>query len=133
MSQEKNPSIWSYNGNEFELDLGDADTLDMVEKTFAEMEKAEKAINKDGTAAEFIRAYCKMYEDMFDTIFGQKGTYERITGGKTHNITAAHDAYEAFLDFVKAQTDSFVQRRNSVSTKYSPNRAQRRAQAKQRG
>lgn len=134
MSQDKKkPTVWSYNGIELELDLGDADTMDLTDNAFEEMGKYEKALKKDGPSADFIRAYCKMYENLFDTIFQKQGTYARLTGGKTHNINVAHDVYEAFLDFVKEQSDSMVQRRNAVSAKYSPNRAQRRAQAKKNG
>ena len=130
MSQNvTNETIWKYNGIELELDLGDASVAERYEDAFKRLSMNEKLVKKDVSNAEFIRQYCKLYSNLFDDLFGA-GTYEKLSGGKTQNINVAHAVYESFLDFGNKQVKVVIENQNRYLGKYSPNRAQRRAAAK---
>lgn len=118
--------IWNFNGIELELDLGDASVAERYEKAFQRMSMNERLVKKDVSNAEFIRQYCKLFHNLFDDLFGP-GTYDKLTDGKVENINSAHEVYESFLAFGKAQTDKILDNQNRFLGRYNPNRAQRRA------
>lgn len=123
-------NIWEINGVSLELDLEDADVMERYEKAFDIMAESEKTLPKDGRASERIRAYCKLFADLFDNIFGA-GTSEKIFKGVPVSAAAYEDVYTSFLDAVKAMKMSSVQRRAQMLEKYKPqNRQQRRAAKK---
>lgn len=119
---------WEINGLTYELDLEDADTAERYESAFDLMEKEEKQMPKDGKNSEKIRAYCKLFENLYDRIFG-KGSGKAILGEKA-NTRICNEVYDAFLNFVATQKSESLAFQNSMVNKYSPNRAQRRAAAK---
>lgn len=122
--------IWEINGVSLELDLQDADTSERYERAFAEMKNNEDALPKDGKLSERIRAYCKLYRDVFDNLFGT-GTSEKIFAGVPDNAEKYEDIYFNFLNFVSAQQQEIVQRKAERFFKYRPvNRQQRRAAKK---
>jgi len=127
MSQ--NMTIWKYNDVELELDLGDASTAERYENAFKRLGMNEKLVKKDVSNPEFIRQYCKLYHNLFDDLFGE-GTYAKLSRGKIENINVAHDIYESFLAFGNTQAKTIIDNQNRFLGKYSPNRAQRRAAAK---
>lgn len=124
MSQDM--TIWEYNGVELQLDLADANDAERYDKSFRELEYNEKTFSHDLPNYQIIRNYCKLYSNLFDSLFGE-GTYEKLSGGKTENINVAHDIYDSFLCFAREQTDKILDVKNRFTGKYSPNRAQRRA------
>lgn len=114
-------------GVELELDLFDADVIEVYEK---ENKRVVDRIQDNGqydgkTTAESIRYQCKIVNDFFDALFGN-GTAEKIFKGKS-NIK---DHMEAFGIVAKAAEDSNVEF-NGVLDKYTPNRAERRQAEKQ--
>lgn len=119
---------WEVNGLTFELDLEDADTAERYETAFEQMEVEEKQMPKDGKLSEQIRAYCKLFENLYDRIFGE-GSGKAILGEKA-NTRVCNEVYDNFLNFVATQKSDTLAFQNSVVSKYSPNRAQRRAAAK---
>jgi hypothetical protein len=119
---------WEINGHAFELDLEDAETAERYEAAFDKMEKEEKAMAKDGRLSEKIRAYCKLFENLYDNLFGV-GSGKLILGDKPSTRTC-NEVYDNFLSFVAAQKEQTLAYQNSMVSKYSPNRAQRRAAAK---
>lgn len=121
-------TIWEVNGYSYELDLQDAETAEIYEEAFAKMEDEEKAMPKDGKPSEQIRAYCKLFENLYDRLFGE-GSGKNILGGKA-NTRICNDVYSDFLNFVATQKQATIDQQNSLINKYSPNRAQRRAAAK---
>lgn len=124
MSQ--NLTVWKYNNIELELDLADVTDAKRYNDAYVALDNEEKAMKKDVPNYVFIQNYCAMFEHLFDSLFGD-GTYEKLTGGKTQNINVAHEVYESFIDFAKAQTDYTMSNTKHIVNKYSPNRAERRA------
>lgn len=124
-----NSKIWEINGCEFSLDLEDADAVERYENAFEAMSAEENEIPKDGRQSEKIRAYCKLYERLFDRIFGD-GTSEKIFKDCPVNTSVYDDVYFDFLNFVRNQTLNSAKQRAEKLSKYRPNREQRRAAKK---
>ncbi len=129
MSQFTNEAaIWRYNDCEFEFDLTDVDNIELYEKTFAKMQEDVKNMPKDGNRSAIIRAYCRSLRDVFDSLFGA-GTSDKLFGSR-YNATEITVCYESFLEFVTGQNKALSDLQNRVTSRYSPNRAQRRATEK---
>lgn len=114
-------------GVELELDLFDADQLELYEK---ECKRVVDRINEKGkyagkSTADSIRYQCKIVDDFFDNLFGN-GTADMIFKGKS-NIK---DHMEAFCIATNEQEKSNTEFMNIVD-KYTPNRAERRQEQKQ--
>ena len=130
MSQNNpNPKVWEINGISLPLDLEDADVMERYEDAFDAMAAEEKKIPKDGRRSAVYRAYCKLYRDLFDRLFGD-GTADKLFAGQPTSAEVYETAYASFLDFARAQTAAAAERRNALLTKYQPNRAQKRAAEK---
>lgn len=126
MSQN-NPKVWEINGISLPLDLEDADVMERYENAFGQMQQTELSIPKDGKASARIRAYCQMYRDLYDRIFGD-GTSEKIFTGQPTSAAVYEDVYDSFLAFVREQTACAAERRAERIGKYRPaNREQKRA------
>lgn len=121
-------TMWEINGQTFELDLEDADTAERYEEAFYKMEAEEKQMTKVGKLSEKIRAYSKLFENLYDRLFGE-GSGKAILGEKA-NTRTCNEIYDSFLNFVSTQKSQSLEQQNSMVSKYSPNRAQRRAAAK---
>lgn len=118
---------WEINGKTYELDLEDAETAERYEYAFDMMGKEEIQLPKDGKPSDRIRAYCKLFEDLYDRLFGE-GSGKAILGEKA-NTRICNEVYDDFLNFVATQKQESLAFQNSMVNKYSPNRAQRRAAA----
>lgn len=115
-------------GIELELDLFDADQLELYEK---ECKKVADRVNEKGcyagkSAADSIRYQCKVVDEFFDSLFG-KGTADMIFKGKS-NIK---DHMEAFGIVTSEQEKTNAEFKQIVG-KYTPNRAERRQEQKQK-
>lgn len=93
--------IWKYNNVELELDMGDIETVERYEKAFTKMEETARKLPKTGVYSEMSRAYCGMFYDLYDDLFGT-GTGEKLMG-KRYNVREAEKCYNAFLTFVRSQ------------------------------
>lgn len=69
-------TIWHIHGLELPLDIEEADTVEKYEAALAQLEQNMPADKSGGTAA-YIRAYCKAFRTLYDTLFGD-GTAEQI-------------------------------------------------------
>jgi len=118
-------TTWEYNGQSFFLDLQDVETAERYEAAFEKMDESEKTFPRTGKTSAIYRAYCAMLDDLFDALFGA-GTRQKLFGD-TMNAGSRTDAYESFLAFASKQAASSAERRAGIVAKYSPNRAQRRA------
>ena len=124
-------TVWKINGIELKLDIHDVDTMEHYEDAFDKMGEAEKSLPVTGKASARVRAYCQIFRNLFDDIFGE-GTSQKIFGD-VNNSTTMLEVYEDFLKFIadqKKQTDEINNRISDYIMQFSPNRAQRRAQAK---
>lgn len=121
-------SLWSYNGIELEVDMGDADFQEIVENAFEKMHEDEVKILKAGKASAITRSYCQMFYNLYDNIFGA-GTGEKLLGEK-RNSGVCEECYESFIDLCQKQTTESNAKKARIVNKYAPNRAQRRAKKK---
>lgn len=120
--------VWDINGIKLELDMSDVDNQERYENAFARLGETEKNLPKDGKNSERTRAYCQMFRSLYDDIFGE-GTSQKIFGD-VNNARIMTEVYELFLEFIQNQGEQLNQTRSRVLDRFSPNRAQRRAQAK---
>lgn len=123
----KKPMVWSYNGVELELDMTDPGVVEKYELSCKKMEDESKAMPKDGMKSVLIRHYCTMIRNFLDRIFGE-GTSNKLV--EKESGIALTDCYESFLDFVASQNQLLSDKQNRITSRYSPNRAQRRAATK---
>ena len=114
-------TTWTYNGQEFMLDMNDLDDL----RRYDAAKKAQRpALNIDQTEVTPVIEYCEGMRRMFDTLFGE-GTAEKLLGD-TKKTTDYDSVYESFNDFLFAQTKDIAENRKKMLNKYKPNREQRR-------
>lgn len=122
-------STFTVFGRELEYDFFDADELERYQDANARVDKEFKKLNYNAmSTADALRAQCSIINTFFDTVFG-KGTAAELFGGK-NNIK---DHLEAFAEVTNAALDTDKEMRrlsDSVEARYSPNRAQRRFEAK---
>ena len=118
-------TTWNINGLQLQLDMQDAVVAERYEAALAALGETEKNLPKTGTLSERIRAFCSMFRCFFDHIFGE-GTAQQIFGD-SYNAREHGEVYENFLEFVSNQRGSLDDLGNRLSSRYSPNRAQRRA------
>ncbi|MEG1870779.1 MAG: DUF6673 family protein [Peptostreptococcaceae bacterium] len=107
------------NGIELELDIFDADVAEVYEEALEKV-RIDAKVDTGAKMSVVIKTQCNAVFDFFDEVFGE-GTSEDIFGGKT-NLMTCLKAFEEVVDNVANQTKEAEQ----LSSKYSPNRAQRR-------
>lgn len=120
---------WKINGLELTLDMEDADTAERYESAFEVMMKEENETRNIAKLSKKIRAYCRIFRNLYDRIFGE-GTSAKIFENVPENCAEYDKIYCDFLDFVKNQQSDSAQRRSGILAKYSPNRQQRRMKKK---
>lgn len=114
-----NSKIWKINGCELSLDVEDADVMERYENAFEAMVKEENEIPKDGKQSARIRAYCQLYKNLFDRIFGD-GTSEKIFAERHINMSVYDDVYFEFLNFVHNQVLNLAKQKAEKLSKYRP-------------
>ena len=134
MSQNENNDlyIWKINGLELPFDGENLEDSEQAYKAFEKMGASEKAMKKDVDIFVTVRAYCDLYFTCMSDIFGTE-TAEKIFSGVRYNARKCEEIYDSFMDFLHAQNKAQTQRYIQRSKKYapiSPNREQRRVQAK---
>lgn len=114
----ENLTVWKVNGIELHLDIEDADT---VEKYEAAMDQLETDFPKDKSAgtSTYIRAYCKAFRTLYDTLFGA-GTADRIFDGVPDNIRKYTAVYGEFLAFISKQAAQSQAEMIQLRRKYLP-------------
>ncbi len=121
--------IWEINGLCLELNLEDADCMERYENAFNKMSEEEKRLPKDGKASVRIRAYCRLFRNLYDRIFGE-GTSDKIFEDIPDNTDKYDEIYFSFLRFVTAQKTAAAEKRAERISEYRPNRQQRRIKKK---
>lgn len=113
-------------GQELELDLFDADTMEVFEKAMADVLERVKTVGNDEelSNADGIRKTCGIVKEFFDKVFGE-GTADKLFKGK-NNLAACMDAFGA----VSAESNKMKGQVNAIANKYGINRAQRRHEGK---
>lgn len=113
-------TLWKYGENEFECDLTDADTFERYWDACEKLGERENDLKNSEGDRSFIRRYCAMFREFFDTTLGD-GASDKLFGGKS-NTRACEAAYDDFITFAGQQ----VRETNSAHL----NRSQRRNQEK---
>lgn len=109
------------NGVELELKLTNASFADRIEKALNDFESKAKNTPIEKGLAEIIRYQCEAVKEFFNSVFGE-GTYEKLHLDP-EDLDENFDAASILIDELDKQKNNVV---NKFS-KYSPNRAQRRA------
>ena len=104
-------------GISLELDFEDAETLERYEQAFNTLEKTE--FPSKSKPAEYIRAYCKAFRQLYDDIFGYEVSKDIFKEVKD-NSRIYDEIFESFLDYASSVSNKANQRRIKVFTKYSP-------------
>ena len=118
-------SLCKINDVELDIDMEDYDFQVKYEKAFDRLEQDEKELQKIGRASEITKAYCEMFNRLFDNIFGE-GTSQKLFDGK-FNMSKTEQVYSEFIGICAEQVKTINDRRTKLANKYKPNRAQRRA------
>lgn len=113
-------------GQELELDLFDADTMEKFEKS---LDKVVNRANESKTHTELsnadgIREMCGIVKDFFDEVFGD-GTAEKLFKDK-NNLAICMDAFGT----VTSEANKMKGQVKTITNKYNMNRAQRRQEGK---
>ena len=116
------------NGVELEdLDFMDADVAERYEFACENVVKdmAEISNKKNLRNSEAIRLECESVFKFFNTVFGE-GTDKKVFGDKV-NLMTCIEAFEEVKDYQSAKEKELSEYASKLKSKYSPNRAQRRA------
>lgn len=104
-----------------EIDMLDADTMEMVEDIINNVEAESDRISKMKSLSEMIREQCNYVAECFDKLFGE-GTGDLIFDGK-QNMRVAISSFEELMNYISSQREET----EKEFSKYSPNRAARRS------
>lgn len=103
-------------GVELEIDMDDADFQKKFHDSIKKMEEDEKEVSKHSSAHEVTIAYCDMYDNFFDRIFGN-GTSDKMFG-KKKNSRFREEAYDQFLGIANKQVIQTSERRKQMAAKF---------------
>ena len=87
---------WQTNGLSLTLDLEDLKTVQNYENAFELMMQEEARIAAIAKQSEKIQAYCTMYKNLFENLFGRK-TAEQIFLDIPVNMRKYEEIYLSFL------------------------------------
>ncbi|MGN0398808.1 MAG: DUF6673 family protein [Blautia sp.] len=122
-----------FNGVELEIDLMDADNMEMFENNLEKIAiDIKEPTQYDGKkASEQIRLQCDYVDSFFDDTFGD-GTAEKLFG-KTKNIAERLEAFGTAANLGNQTSEQAKDIMNKYAPERVQNRAQRRAQNKGKG
>ena len=115
-----------------DLDIFDADVAEKYENELNKVKDLTEKANievKEGKLkqSEFIRKMCILVNDFLDSLWGE-GTAYKVFNGRCNMITSIK-AFAEIVDWVndKESHKEELSEIDRIVSKYSPNRAQRRA------
>lgn len=112
-------AIWKINDTELEFDVTDVDTMERYEMAMQAL-PLDMPHNVRGIPySKQLRAYCKAYRKMYDTIFG-KNTSEKIFAGIPDSLQKYNAVYAKLLAFVSEQGESAVEEMHEITETYAP-------------
>lgn len=108
------------NGVELEdLDIYDVEVAEKYEKVLENINKPQKV--EGLKTSTVIRKQCESIFNVFNELFGE-GTDKKVFGDRV-NLKICLEAFASLVDQINSQKEEL----DSIVSKYSPNRAQRRA------
>lgn len=111
-------SLWKYNDVELEISLSNVKFQKRYEAALKAMEKKEAEIQKAVTLTDVSEAYCMMFFNFFDTIFGA-GTSDKLFNGEMDTF-ACNECYSSFIDACKQNITEINKRQVVIAKKYKP-------------
>lgn len=118
---------------EVDFSFTDADDLERLENSAKKVkEKSAEYEKKELSVSEAIREECKIINDFFDEVFGNKIS-EKLFNGK-NDLKEHMDLFTDIINEKVKQTNAFRNMYNNIeyNSKYMPNREQRRNKFKGR-
>lgn len=108
------------NGVELEdLDIYDVEVAEKYEKVLENINKPQKVEGLKTSAV--IRKQCEAIFNVFNELFGE-GTDKKVFGDRV-NLKICLEAFASLVDQINSQKEEL----DNIVSKYSPNRAKRRA------
>ena len=108
------------NGVELEdLDIYDVEVAEKYEKVLENINKPQKV--EGLKTSTVIRKQCESIFNVFNELFGE-GTDKKVFGDRV-NLKICLEAFASLVDQINSQKEGL----DGIVSKYSPNRAQRRA------
>ncbi len=112
-------AIWKINDTELEFDVTDADMMERYEMAMQAL-SLDMPHNVRGIPySKQLRAYCKAYRKMYDTIFG-KNTSEKIFAGIPDSLQKYNTVYAKLLAFVAEQGKIVQDEMREIQETYAP-------------
>lgn len=111
-------TTWKINGLELHLDIEDADTAEKYETAMDQLE-SDFPKDKSGGTSAYIRAYCRAFRALYDTLFGD-GTADQIFDGISDNMRKYTTVYGEFLAFISKQAAQSQAEMVQLRRKYLP-------------
>lgn len=108
---------------ELEVLMDDVDFQERYEKAFMKMGEAEKELQKAGSLSEISGAYCEMFHNLFDDIFGE-GTAYTIFEGK-RNVTMCNEVYDSFIAHCSGESKRILAETQKLASKYRPKKGKK--------
>lgn len=106
------------------IDIFDLEESERFEKAVSKVTNCFSNLDKNATRSEIIKAQCTSVFECLDELFGED-THKNVFGGKVNLLTCLK-AFEELINQVKEQEKEI----ENITSKYSPNRAQRRKEKK---
>lgn len=101
-----------------EICMDDVEFQEKYENAFEKLGQKEKALQKVGKVSEISKAYCKMFYELFDDIFGP-GVGNKIFEGK-QNVTLCESMYDSFIEHASEEVRRINEERSKRLAKYKP-------------
>lgn len=111
-------AIWKINDMELEFDVTDADMMERYEKAMNALPQDMPHNVKGIPYSKQLRAYCKAYRKLYDTIFG-KNTSEKIFAGIPDSLQKYNAVYAKLLAFVAEQGKIVQDEMREIQEKYA--------------
>ena len=111
-------SLWKWNDVEYDVDLEDVEFTEKYEDAFNKMGVTEKKLQKTGKLSDITRAYCLMFYELFDNIFGD-GAAKSLMGDRL-NCRICEECYDSFISFCNKQASEMNKKRSKMYSKYKP-------------
>lgn len=114
-------SLYTINGVELDIDLNDYDFQKKYEEAFLKMGEEQLSLKKTGSNSELTKAYCDLFYNLFDRIFGE-GTGDKLFCGK-RNIAVTDSVYTQFIDICTQQAKEAAERRSEMLCRLKPDKS----------
>ncbi len=111
--------VWKVNGKEYCLDLQDLDDTKRYTRACDAMIERERNFDHNASREDQINAYCQMYYEFFDILFGSSAAEQIFNGRK--NARLCDETLVDFLNYVeetKTYSDKSSEQTAALLQKY---------------